>query len=129
MIISFQDRFIDKILSGEMTSIIRKLSNKAEPGKELQFYQNWRTKDAKKFADAVCQEVAYVKILENVIFIGKIAHFKSKESLAEIASNDGFSTWDDMVSWFANQYGLPFEGKMIDFKVSYPTPSAQSRKM
>ena len=113
-IINFQKQFIEAIKSGEKNQTIRK-SRKypIKVGDTLYLYAGLRTKNAEKLKEVKCEAVAPITINgTGSVQIGWLMIYHMKD-LNEFAQSDGFDNWQDMVIWFNNIHGLPFEGQLI----------------
>ncbi len=105
---NFRARFVDAIKSGKKTSTIRK-SLRCKVGNNMQLYTGQRTKACKKIADAVCVGTGIVGISNDDIKLyatdGVVP--KGQDGLV---TTEGFSSKEDLISFFSEHHGLPFVG-------------------
>lgn len=111
---NFRKEFVDKIINEEKYSTIRK-TKRCNVGDRMQLYTGQRTKHCQKIADAVCIATAKVSIDE----YGKVNLTEIDGDRRAIPLNktdfiymEGFNTLDDMIDFFQEWHGLPFEGYM-----------------
>jgi hypothetical protein len=112
--INFMKRFADAVESGEKCQTIRKArKNPIQTGCKLQLYTGQRTSACRKLKDARCSSVKDVEIGDYYISIdGKSLAPKFADHFAR---KDGFPDRHAMISFFKNQYGLPFLGVLIEW--------------
>jgi hypothetical protein len=118
MLINFKPEFKDKILDGSKDQTIRKYrkgKRQIEVGDKLQLYTGLRTKSAEKFADAVCVNTAKIVIAEGGISFDDASLYVDDQIC--LAQKDGFLGVPDFKEFFRKQYGLPFVGRMIQWKL------------
>lgn len=121
MILGFNPRFPDKILSGEKKHTIREdKHNRWEVGRWIHFATGVRTKGYKCFKQEICDgtqtiEIKYIYKCSDypaVYIDGRIfAYYNPKEweTLCTLAKNDGFDSFEDFCKWFNKD----FKGKII----------------
>lgn len=127
--LSFKPEFVPAIDAGEKRRTIRKVrkAGNPEPGHPLQLYTGMRTKDCEKIRDAVCTRVRPVKIDHmGVVLDGKrliaghepgyVGRGDPEAYDGDFARADGFDSFQDMADFFEKQYGLPFEGQLIEWR-------------
>lgn len=129
--INFKPEFVCAIDGGEKRRTIRKVrkSGNPEPGKPLQLFTGLRTKACEKIRDVTCTRVRPVLINHmGVVLDGR--HLWAGDAPAyqggpqpdyydgDFARADGFDCFGDMVDFFEKQYGLPFEGQLIEWSLS-----------
>lgn len=102
---NFQPQFVPLILSGQKRQTIR-ATRRCDPGAAMQLYTGMRTKECRKIADARCVDVRWVRLFTDGITLELIAIV----SPDPFAVEDGFDRYETMRDWFAERYGLPFEG-------------------
>jgi len=120
MTINFRRRFVDAILAGTKTQTIRKAGKrKFRVGQALQLYTGQRTGKCQKIMDAKVVELQYIEIdldkydgfvIPEIIVNGRPL---TTEEIEELASIDGFETWDAFIEFFADKYPSPFYGRII----------------
>ena len=102
----------DKIISGAKRQTIRAVRKRAiAAGDKLYLYWKQQSpKDCEKLGEATCTSVKPIKISYGAVYCNiPIA------SLESFAIADGFDNWDDLVQYFEKNYGLPFEGVLIQW--------------
>jgi hypothetical protein len=128
--LSFKPEFVTAIDAGEKRRTIRRVrkAGNPEPGQPLQLYTGMRTKDCEKIRDAVCTRVRPVKIdcmgvvLDGLRLIagsepGYLGSGDPEAYDGDFARADGFDSFQDMAEFFDKQYGLPFEGQLIEWRL------------
>ncbi len=113
---NFKQDFAGKVLSGEKTSTIRK-TKRCKVGDKMQLYTGQRTKECKKLADAICVATARFFINEQILWRIENCEgaFCNERALHE---KEGFKNIKEMMMFFVNQYGLPFEGYIHEWKIT-----------
>lgn len=117
-VIMCQPQFVPKILDGSKPHTIRK-SALCKPGDILSL-RRWSGKPYRSkqqiLRTVTCISVDPVRI-ENVSGWGFVAwkngQQQSQEMVEALARNDGFACAKDMLDWFLNTHGLPFDGFLI----------------
>jgi hypothetical protein len=104
--------FRDKIESGEKRQTIRAVrKNPIKEGDKLfLFWKQQSPKDCEKLGEATCISVKPIKISYGAVYCNI-----PMASLEAFAIADGFDNWDDLVKYFEKNYGLPFEGVLIQW--------------
>lgn len=113
--------FKDKILSGAKRQTIRSVrKNPIKEGDKLFLYWKQQSpKDCEELGEATCTSVKPITIYKDDCFV-TLAN-KERENiddpcdLNKFAIADGFDNWDDLVKYFEKNYGLPFEGVLIQW--------------
>lgn len=117
---NFQARFADQVATGckRQTIRLRGKRRHARHGDALQLYMGMRTKACRKLFEAACTHTAEIRIERSEEGHVEIkidgARLDALECYA-IAVQDGFSSLAEMVGWFEDQHGLPFEGVVIQW--------------
>jgi len=111
--LNFQKQFAEKVRSGKKLQTIRAFRKRPfEVGDKLYLYTGLRTKICKKLGEALCSDVANIDIIDCETI--KIDGSELSKSLRdEMAVNDGFKDFQQMVEWFNETHGLPFVGQLI----------------
>jgi hypothetical protein len=110
--INFKKEFAEKVKDGSKRQTIRPVrKNPIKKGDTLYLYTGMRTKNCRKLKDVICKDVQKIKIHEVAIEIEDEQILPPFRNM--IATNDGFECLADLVYFFRNQYGLPFEGVII----------------
>ena len=107
---NFQERFADKVASGEKPSTIRS-TMRCKIGDSIQLYTGQRTKECRKLGEGVCVGVAEITIglADGTPWaisgrIGEVFHH------SRLSQQEGFKNEMEMVDFFRQRYGLPFTG-------------------
>lgn len=128
MIIGFKPQFVKKILRGSKKHTIREDKfDRWRPGKSIHFATGVRTKNYKQFKKGICKSVQWIKINywkgntnriqvlvdDKIMFeINGIIH-EGTDFMDDLAKNDGFKNYDELLDWFCQgKYGV-FFGKII----------------
>lgn len=128
--LSFKAEFITAIDAGEKRRTIRKVRKAGNPvpGGTLQLYSGMRTKDCEKIRDVTCTRVRSVKIDHmgvtldgDFLWAGNAPAYEGGPDPdhydGDFARADGFNSFQDMADFFEKQYGLPFEGQLIEWRL------------
>lgn len=128
--INFKAEFVCAIDGGKKRRTIRRVRKTGNPeaGQPLQLFTGLRTKDCEKIRDVTCTRVRRVVIdYMGVTLAGKQllagdspAYLGGPDAEGydgDFARADGFNTFTDMVDFFKEQYGLPFEGQLIEWRL------------
>lgn len=111
-VIIFQDRFADGVESGAKPHTIRKLRKHPIKAGDHLSLRKWLGKPyqskQKILRESECLRVTPFEIDESFPFSG---------AGNELAVKDGFTNARDMVKWFKDTHGLPFEGVLIEWKI------------
>ena len=115
--------FKDKIISGKKRQTIRKVrKNPIREGMDLELYWWQRSPNNEFLGKTTCLKVTEITIHRNHIDYLDSRGYKSRISsvygLLNFALNDGFSNWDELVTFFVDTHGLPFTGSLIEW--DYP---------
>ena len=117
--LNFQKRFADAVESGAKRQTIRAPRRDGRPsatvGARLYLYTGMRTKGCRKLGEAICTRTAQFVINPALAIIidGKVLHSAAAED--DFARADGFDDAPEMIQWFADTHGLPFEGTLIEW--------------
>jgi len=96
--------------------------NPIKAGDTLYLYTGLRTKQCRKLGESICTSVREIQIQPPgglIVGEGIYLYGKGKLSLSEsleLAAKDGFKNIHDFISFFRDQYGLPFEGVLIEWE-------------
>jgi hypothetical protein len=128
--LTFKPEFVCDIDAGMKTRTIRRVrkTGNPEPGKGLQLYTGLRTPQCEKIRDAVCTRVRPVTIDHmGVVLNGKrlwpgdapayAGGVDPEQYDGDFARADGFNSFTDMLEFFEGQYGLPFTGQLIEWRL------------
>jgi len=114
-LLGFKKKFAPDVESGKKRQTIRaRRKYPIKVGDTLYLYTGLRTKGCKKLGEAVCEDIRHIIITEGstIVINGKIARWKDQQSLAEA---DGFKEVSELVYFFFEEHGLPFEGHIINW--------------
>jgi len=138
--LSFQKQFVPGILAmldkdyatrlkikPKTTTIRATRKRPFKKGDKLFLFSGLRTTSCKRLGTVICLKVEDIEISEfNGNHILKPAiMFKldgstlSRSQIQNIASGDGFEKWEDMITWFRKNHGLPFTGQRIHMDNTY----------
>ena len=121
-VIMCQQRFSHKILDGKKVHTIRPVRKRLiYPGDILDLRQwyalPYRSKQ-QKIAEKECVSVQPIHINETfsdfMFLIG--SHKLTKDEWPQFSRNDGFDCTTDMLDFFRETHGLPFNGILITWK-------------
>lgn len=108
---SFQTRFIPAILAGVKRGTIRRqragVHRHADPGDEIQLYTGLRTKHTRLIGRAKCVNTRRVclHLREGAVFFPETGDaLIPGDELERFARADGFSTWADLVAFWARTH-------------------------
>ena len=113
--LNFQKQFAEAVKNGSKQQTIRtKRKNPINEGDILYLYTGMRTKQCEKLKEVKCESVLDFRInsLGLSCTVGQHTLYYL-DHLNRVAIADGFKDWVDMVRWFSETHGLPFEGKLI----------------
>jgi hypothetical protein len=129
----FKSEFFDQLDEGSKTRTIRKWRDDIISGDRMQLM----TAEGEKIREVTCTRVRAVKIGHEGITLEGWRLFAGSSPAAwavtwdvtrsdlvdtdryerDFARADGFDSFNDMVEFFRNLYGLPFEGQLIEWKL------------
>ena len=118
--INFDKQFAGAVERGEKLQTVRRPRNRQPivTGTVLQLYTGQRTKSVRKLHDAVCIGTDAVEIDRDSLFVaGRYLDSDDREAFARA---DGFKDYARMVAWFSNKSSLPFEGRVIQWRLAEP---------
>ena len=110
--------FKDKIISGAKRQTIRTV--RKNPIKERdKLYLYWKQqspKDCEKLGEATCAKAIPVRIekAKAVLTYPEVCNYEIVH-LDKFAQDDGFDNWQQLIEYFEKNYGLPFEGVLIQW--------------
>jgi hypothetical protein len=86
----------------------RRDGKNAHPGETLHHYTGLRTKSYRKLGISICKSVEEITIEANGINVaGTWLHHAEVENLA---FDDGFDSFEQLLAFFETEHGLPFWG-------------------
>jgi len=115
---NFKNRFAPLVESGQKCQTIRQTAKGAAIGATAYLYTGQRTAHCRKLGEGTITDVLPIEIGRHACSEpyasiternGKRTHVVH-EHLNALARDDGFANGEEMVEWFADQYGLPFTG-------------------
>lgn len=115
---NFKERFVAAIKRGEKNQTIRKTSKRAKVGDTAYLYTGLRTKKCRLIGIRVILSVDRVLVYRRspgcdmIIVDGAVL---SDDAASKFANDDGFGSIDEMVNFFDDLYGLPFNGYVHKF--------------
>jgi hypothetical protein len=126
---NFQTRFASAVADGRKTQTIRALRKDGrvpKVGQNAYLYTGMRSSACRKLGEGRIIEAKSILIDEDGAFISGVdipicttlANDGEYKVLTEgkrdvFAQADGFTDWQEMVGWFRDTHGLPFEGHLI----------------
>lgn len=115
--LNFKQIFVPKILDRTKQSTIRK-PGRIKVGDKLYLYTGMRTIQCTKIGTAVCSSISPITIQETTakLLIGDRWHTFAGNALTHLFTNDGFTSYEAMRDFFKTQYGLPFNGELIEWR-------------
>lgn len=127
-VVMFQSRFVHKILSGEKRQTIRRLGKRNPPAVgerlSLRFWTGspYRSPQS-KIANAVVVQVRKIQVdvllkADECVAIVASNGVLTSEEMQRLAMADGFDGVWQMVAWFRDNHGLPFEGHEIRWRLA-----------
>lgn len=121
--INFMSQFAEDVEYGDKTQTIRQKA-RCKVGDELQLYTAQRTPQCRKLGDAICTDVIPVHIedcgmsLNGVqLYAGDALRGEYEDRDNDFAKKDGFDGFSEMADFFRAQYGLPFDGYVIKWRL------------
>lgn len=115
--LSFKKQFAPDVESGKKRQTIRAIRADfriIKPGEKLYLYTGMRTKGCRKLKDTVCVSVRHFRMITSTTWTINGALATNAEQV-QIAKDDGFKCVGDMVDFFREVHGLPFEGHIINW--------------
>lgn len=112
--LNFKAKFEKPIADGKKRQTIRKQwTRPIKAGDTLYLYTGLRTKKTKLIKEVKCEKVVPIVIEKNQYTLEGDTVFQDAQRLKTFAKRDGFATWNEFVSFFEENYGLPFKGVVI----------------
>ena len=126
---NFKKQFAPQVESGDKTCTIRATDKGAKVGDTAYLYYGQRTKQCRKLGEGTITgvwpitiwltslgkplaEIQYPEMFKPMLYFGY--------HIDNLAKQDGFQDADEMVSFFAKQYGLPFNGFLHKWTLNKP---------
>jgi hypothetical protein len=117
----FKERFADLVANGQKRQTIRPPRKRPISVGDKLSLRKWsgaayRTPQV-KLREATCERVSTIKIDGSFHEFTFIVDGKrlNQEQWSKLARADGFACTTDMLDWFRDTHGLPFEGVMIQW--------------
>lgn len=117
--IIFDAQFADDVEWCIKTQTVRKVAP-CKKGDRLELFTNPLQGPVRKLVDATCTAVKPIRIdamgitLDgNRLFAGSAYRDETDDRDNDFAKKDGFGDFMEMADWFADRYGLPFDGVVI----------------
>lgn len=116
--LNFKARFAPLVEAGIKLQTIRARRNDGRDpriGDKFYLYTGMRTARCRKLGEAICTE-RYPIIIEldglhsAFVVVRLDGELIQGNALADLARRDGFSDTCELIEWFDNEHGLPFEG-------------------
>jgi hypothetical protein len=115
-ILNFKKQFAEDVESGKKRQTIRATRKRPiKAGEKLHLFCGLRTKNCRRLALVECLSVSdiYITDVSGQVEIIIDGVFLSETGKEVIAARDGFKNLDEMIRFFWDTHGLPFEGQMI----------------
>jgi len=115
-ILNFKKQFAADVESGKKRQTIRATRKRPiKAGEKLHLFCGLRTTNRRRLALVECLSVSDILITDisgqvEIMVDGVLLSDTGKEV---IASRDGFKNLDEMITFFWDTHGLPFEGQLI----------------
>ena len=104
-ILKFYDQFVPDVKSGRKLSTIRS-EKKGEVDDTVELFDT----SGNMIGEGVLTVILPIKICGEVTAINRNIYLNGGKDTTEIAISEGFKNFEEMKTWFDNQYGLPFSG-------------------
>lgn len=115
--ISFMEQFAGPVERGEKLQTIRRVRKvPIKVGDRLYLFTGLRTKKCRKLGVGRCTRVRVIRIESNWA-VYRDGRLLGLMGVYKLASKDGFADVGLMFRFFEGQYGLPFEGVLIEWKL------------
>ena len=112
--LNFKTQFAELVESGKKKQTIRQVwKNPIKVGDTLYLYTGMRTKQCRKLREGVCKSVKDIRITSMCVKLDGI-ELTLLDYIA-FAKRDGFTSQADFADFFIHEYGLPFEGVLIEW--------------
>jgi hypothetical protein len=103
---NFKARFAAAVQAGRKRQTIRpRRKRPIQAGDQLYLYTGMRTKACRKLLEAPCQSVVRVELDRDEVRLG--GYPLPAAAWEAFAQADGFASFEEMIAWFDQQYGLP----------------------
>lgn len=117
-VIMFQSRFASKVKDGSKPHTIRLPRKRPIKVGEKLSLREWIGKPYRSkqrvLREAICRSVAEFHISET----GASHMIGAPFNFEELARNDGFRSYNEMIEWFKSTHGLPFDGVLIGWETN-----------
>ncbi len=121
---NFKQQFAAAVESGHKRQTIRQTTKGASTGATAYLYTGQRTSSCRKLGEGIIASVLPIEIGRNTYDAPYVIFTETTgatsllifRDLDRLAIADGFTTGEEMVDWFASQYGLPFTGYLHQWK-------------
>ena len=114
--LNFKEEFAGAVERAEKTQTIRRVrKTPIKVGDTLQLFADNGFSSFRHIGWGVVRSVEKIKIRRAGVHIPPQS--LSEMNLNGFAKADGFKDWPEMRDWFEGQYGLPFEGVLIRWKL------------
>jgi hypothetical protein len=137
--LNFKPEFVFAIDGGSKLRTIRRVRKTGNPvaGDRLQLYTGMRTLSCELIRNVTCTRVRPVvidhmgiKLAGRKLYAGDSPAYQGGPDAeaydGDFARADGFDNFGDMLDFFDRQYGLPFEGQLIEWSLAVPSHQRES---
>ena len=116
--ISFKKQFEDVVTFGDKRQTIRPIRKyPIKAGDTLQLYVGMRTSNCRKLKEVTCRSVCDIKVTRHHTYnhaeIWLSGRLLAEKERQELALTDGFDSVEELLKFFEEVYGLPFNGVLI----------------
>lgn len=105
----FKPQFVPLIENGKKISTIRR-SKRGAVGRKMQLYTGQRTKDCRLIKEVVCTAIYEFGINEH-----RLVSCRHPDA-GYLWRQEGFTSPNEFIKFFEEQYGLPFQGYLHEWK-------------
>lgn len=116
--VNFKAEFAKAVAAGEKTQTIRRV--RKYPicvGDTLYLKTGQRTTKCDALGEGICTSVTPIRITDMGAIVDQKVPVLLGSRLNDIAKADGFQDWARLRAWFERQYGLPFDGVIITWRL------------
>lgn len=119
--LNFKQLFVDAIRTGRKRQTIRKVRQRRpiQVNDTLYLYSGMRTRACQKIGAYRCVQILPIEITAHAITLdgADMLHWETDQ----LAHADGFASVKQLTDFFAAEYGLPFQGVVIEWEYDETT--------
>ena len=114
--LNFKTQFAPLVESGKKKQTIRQVrKHPIKVGDTLYLYTGMRTKQCRKLREVICTKISEITILASTLDAYMNGKYLRYSGFNALARKDGFYGATYFHAFFRKQYGLPFEGVLIEW--------------